>query len=309
MATISVPEVLVQPAGVNRFDSPWLNTKFVTGLAMVLAVLLMGLVGPRFWDETLARAASSPLNLPPAWVHDPQFDEPDPAHPLGTESNGRDILAVVITGAPRSFQVGLIAAGVGLSLGTILGLTAGLLGGWVDGVIRTIADSVITIPSLALLIVISSYVRVVEISALALILALFSWAGPTRLVRAQVLSLRERGYVRMARLSGASTFEIMFREMLPNMLPYLASSLAGNVAGAILAATSLEALGLGPTRIPTLGMTIFFAIRSSAVIRGMWWWWGFPILILIVIFSGLFLMAIGLDEIANPRLRGATARA
>jgi peptide/nickel transport system permease protein len=309
MATISVPEVLVQPAGVNRFDSPWLNTKFVTGLAMVLAVLLMGLVGPRFWDETLARAASSPLNLPPAWVHDPQFDEPDPAHPLGTESNGRDILAVVITGAPRSFQVGLIAAGVGLSLGTILGLTAGLLGGWVDGVIRTIADSVITIPSLALLIVISSYVRVVEISALALILALFSWAGPTRLVRAQVLSLRERGYVRMARLSGASTFEIMFREMLPNMLPYLASSLAGNVAGAILAATSLEALGLGPTRIPTLGMTIFFAIRSSAVIRGMWWWWGFPILILIVIFSGLFLMAIGLDEIANPRLRGATAQA
>ena len=308
MATISVPEVLVQPAGVNRFESPWLNAKFVTGLVMVLAVLFMGLIGPRFWDETLARVASSPLNLPPAWVHDAQFDEPDPAHPLGTESNGRDILAVVITGAPRSFQVGLIAAGVGLSIGTILGLSAGLLGGWVDGVIRTIADSVITIPSLALLIVISSYVRVVEISALALILALFSWAGPTRLVRAQVLSLRERGYVRMARLSGASTFEIMFREMLPNMLPYLASSLAGNVAGAILAATSLEALGLGPTRIPTLGMTIFFAIRSSAVIRGMWWWWGFPILILIVIFTGLFLMAIGLDEIANPRLRGATAR-
>jgi len=308
MATISVPEVLAQPAGVNRFESPWLNAKFVTGLVMVLAVLFMGLIGPRFWDETLARVASSPLNLPPAWVHDPQFDEPDAAHPLGTESNGRDILAVVITGAPRSFQVGLIAAGVGLSIGTALGLTAGLLGGWVDGVIRTIADSVLTIPSLALLIVISSYVRVVEISALALILALFSWAGPTRLVRAQVLSLRERGYVRMARLSGASTLEIMFREMLPNMLPYLASSLAGNVAGAILAATSLEALGLGPTRIPTLGMTIFFAIRSSAVIRGMWWWWGFPILILIVIFTGLFLMAIGLDEIANPRLRGATAR-
>jgi peptide/nickel transport system permease protein len=308
MATISVPEVLAQPAGVNRFESPWLNAKFVTGLVMVLAVLFMGLIGPRFWDETLARVASSPLNLPPAWVHDPQFDEPDAAHPLGTESNGRDILAVVITGAPRSFQVGLIAAGVGLSIGTMLGLTAGLLGGWVDGLIRTIADSVLTIPSLALLIVISSYVRVVEISALALILALFSWAGPTRLVRAQVLSLRERGYVRMARLSGASTLEIMFREMLPNMLPYLASSLAGNVAGAILAATSLEALGLGPTRIPTLGMTIFFAIRSSAVIRGMWWWWGFPILILIVIFTGLFLMAIGLDEIANPRLRGATAR-
>ncbi len=309
MATITVPETLVQAPIARRWDSPWLNAKFVTGLVMVLAVLLMGLIGPRFWDETLARAASSPLNLPPVWVHDPEFDDPDTGHPLGTESNGRDMLAIVITGAPRSFQVGLIAAGIGLGLGILLGFTAGFLGGWADNVIRTLADSVITIPSLALLIVISSYVRVVDINTMALILALFSWAGPTRLIRAQVLSLRERGYVRMARLSVVPTFDIMFREMMPNMLPYLASSLAGNVAGAILAATSLEALGLGPTRIPTLGMTIFFAIRSSAVIRGMWWWWGFPILILIVIFTGLFLMAIGLDEIANPRLRGASAEA
>jgi peptide/nickel transport system permease protein len=309
MAAVTVPEALSAPAGISRWDSPWLNAKFVSGLAMVCAVLLMGFVGTRFWNERLALVASSPTNLPPAWVQDPQFGPPSLAHPLGTESNGRDILAVIITGAPRSFQVGLIAAGVGLAVGILLGFTAGYLGGWVDAVIRTVSDSVITIPSLALLIVVSSYVRVVDISTMALILALFSWAAPTRLIRAQVLSLRERGYVRMARLSGVSTFDIMFREMLPNMLPYLASSLAGNVAGAILAATSLEALGLGPARIPTLGMTIYYAISSSAVIRGMWWWWGFPILILIVIFSGLFLMAVGLDEIANPRLRGAVAEA
>jgi peptide/nickel transport system permease protein len=309
MAVVTVPETLSAPAGISRWDSPWLNAKFVSGLVLVLAVLLMGFIGTRFWNERLALVASSPTNLPPAWVKDPQFGTPSLAHPLGTESNGRDILAVIITGAPRSFQVGLIAAGVGLGVGILLGFTAGYLGGWVDAVIRTVADSVITIPSLALLIVVSSYVRVVDISTMALILALFSWAGPTRLIRAQVLSLRERGYVRMARLSGVSTFDIMFREMLPNMLPYLASSLAGNVAGAILAATSLEALGLGPARIPTLGMTIFYAISSSAIIRGMWWWWGFPILILIVIFSGLFLMAVGLDEIANPRLRGEAANA
>ena len=307
MATVTIQEALPRQAGIGRWDSPWLNTKLVGGLALVLAVLLMGLVGPLFWDVTLARAASSPLNLPPVWAGDRSFPPPDPAHPLGTESNGRDMLAVVITGAPRSFQVGLIAAGVGLAVGTLLGFTAGFLGGWADNVIRTSADAVITIPSLALLIVVSSYVRLVDITTMALILALFSWAGPTRLIRAQVLSLRERGYVRMARLSGVPTFNIMFREMLPNLLPYLASSLAGNVAGAILAATSLEALGLGPTRIPTLGMTIYYAIRSSAIIRGMWWWWGFPILVLIIIFTGLFLIAVGLDEIANPRLRGAKA--
>ena len=308
MAAITVPETLSAPT-VSHWDSPWLNRKFVTGLVMVLAVLLMGLIGPRFWSERLALTASSPLNLPPAFYSDSQFSQPDPKHPLGTDSSGRDILAVIIAGAPRSFTVGLIAAGVGMALGVILGFTAGFMGGWIDAVIRTGADAVITIPSLALLIVVSSYVRVVDITTMAFILALFAWAGPTRLIRAQVLSLRERGYVRMAKLSGVGSFDIMFKEMLPNMLPYVASSLAGTIAAAMLAASSLEALGLGPARIPTLGMTIYYAISSSAVLRGMWWWWGFPIIVLIVIFGGLFLMAIGLDEIANPRLRGAAAEA
>jgi peptide/nickel transport system permease protein len=158
------------------------------------------------------------------------------------------------------------------------------------------------------LIVIAAFVKTITLDNMALLLALFAWPGPTRLIRSQVLSLRERGYVQMARLSGASTFDIMFKEMMPNLLPYLAASFTGNVSGNILAATGLEALGLGPTRIPTLGMTIFYAIRAAAILRGMWWWWGFPILMLVIIFSGLFLIAVGLDEIANPRLRGVQAR-
>ncbi len=292
---------------LNRWDSPWLNAKFLIGLAMVLGVALMGIVGPLFWDTTLARVGSSPLNLPPVWVKtdNPAFGQPTWEHPLGTESNGRDMLAVLIVGAPRSLRIGVIAAGIGMLVGIILGFTAGFLGGWIDNVIRTLADAMITIPSLAVLIVISAYVRQVSVENMALILALFAWPGPTRLIRSQVLSMRERGYVKMARLSGASTLSIMFGEMMPNLLPYLAASFTGNVSAAILAATGLEALGLGPTRIPTLGMTIFYAMRAAAILRGMWWWWGFPIAMLIIIFTGLFLMTIGLDEIANPRLRGA----
>jgi peptide/nickel transport system permease protein len=139
---------------------------------------------------------------------------------------------------------------------------------------------------------------------MAILLALFAWPRPTRYVRAQVLSMREQGYVQMAQLSGSSSISIMFTEIMPNLLPYLAAAFIGTVSALILAATSLEALGLGPTRIPTLGMTIFFAINGAAILRGMWWWWGFPILMLIIIFIALFLMNIGLDEIANPRLRG-----
>jgi peptide/nickel transport system permease protein len=234
-----------------------------------------------------------------------RFGIPSWDHPLGTESSGRDMLAVLLVGAPRSLRVGLIAATIGMLIGILLGFSAGYLGGWVDTVVRTLSDSIVVIPSLAVLIVIGAYVKVLSIENMALLLALFAWPGPTRYLRAQVLTMRERGYVNMARISGASTFDIMFKEMMPNMLPYIAASYTGNVSGAILAATGLEVLGLGPTRIPTLGMTIYYAISAAAILRGMWWWWGIPIAALIVIFSGLFLMTVGLDEIANPRLRGA----
>lgn len=274
---------------------------------MIAVVLLMGPLGSLVYDTKLALPASSPLNRPPVWGKaNPQlgFGAPTWEHPLGTESSGRDMLAVLLVGSPRSLRIGMIAAGVGVSIGVILGFMAGFLGGWVDSIIRTLADAVITIPALVVLIVIASFVKQVSPENMAILLALLNWAGPTRLIRAQVLTLRERGYVQMARLSGASSFDIMFKEMMPNMLPYLASSFTGNVSGAILAATGLEVLGLGPTRLPTLGMTIFYAISAAAILRGMWWWWGIPILALIWIFTALFQITIGLDEIANPRLRG-----
>lgn len=294
---------------LNRWDSPWLNPKLIAGFVLVMFVVLLGVIGPLFWDVTQARVASAPLNIPPIWVKDPPaiFPDPDPAHPLGTESNGRDMLALLMAAAPGTLRVGMIAAGLGMAIGIVLGFSAGLIGGWWDALVRTIADAVITIPSLAVLIVISAFVRQIDLTNMALLLALFAWPGPTRLIRAQVLSMRERGYVQMARISGASTLDIMFKEMMPNLLPYLAASFSGNVSANILAATALEALGLGPTRIPTLGMTIFYSIRAASILRGMWWWWGFPILLLILIFTGLFLITVGLDEIANPRLRGVQA--
>ena len=303
MATLS-SEQTVSHKGVhiNLWDYPWLNPKLLVGATLVGLIIAVGVIGPLLWDTTLARVASSPLNLPPFWVEGGNL-----AHPLGTDNSGRDMLALIITGAPSSLRVGFIAAGLGMAVGIILGFSSGFLGGWLDTVIRIGVDAVVVIPSLAVLIVLSAYVRQLTVTNMALLLALFAWPAPTRLIRAQVLSMRERGYVRMARLSGVSTFSIMFKEMMPNLLPYLAASLAGNISGAILAATGLEALGLGPTRVPTLGMTIFYSIRASAILRGMWWWWGFPIVVLIIIFTGFFLIAIGLDEVANPRLRGMEA--
>lgn len=297
MDVMTVTQVEAEDAPSPRSRRTWLNRKLVFGGAMILAVLLFTLLGRLFWDTKLARAASSPLNLAPGSA----------GHPLGTENSGRDMLALLISGGPTTLQVGLVVGVTSMVIGIVLGFAAGYLGGPVDAVIRTISDTALTIPSLAILIVVSAYVREMSVFTMALIVALFAWAGPTRVIRAQVLSMREMGYVRMARLSALSTPNIMFREMMPNLLPYLAAAFIGSASGGILAAVGLEALGLGPQRVPTLGMTVSNAIQGSAILRGMWWWWGLPTIVLMVIFIGLFLIAIGLDEIANPRLRGAKA--
>jgi peptide/nickel transport system permease protein len=299
MVTAKSTVLPVRRQRLNSWDNPWLNPKFLIGCGIILVVVLFGLLGPLFWDTDLAYTGSSPLNLPPYWMAKGSIE-----HPLGTESNGRDMLAQLIVGTPASLKVGFIASIIGMGVGLILGSLAGYLGGRFDTVIRTISDSVITIPSLAVLIVIASYVQMTDTTVMALILAVFAWPGPTRMIRSQILTLRERGYVRMANLSGASALQIMFLEMVPNMLPWLAASFTGGISAAILGATGLEALGLGPTRIPSLGMIINYATTSSALVRGMVWWWLPPIVMLIVIFTGFFLITIGLDEIANPRLRG-----
>ncbi len=289
---------LLRFSHLNAWDTPWLNVKFLLGGCIIVTVLLFGQLGGYFRNTELAYTGSAPLNMPPVWSPGGSSD-----YPLGTESNGKDMLAQLILGTSSSLKVGFLAASIGMTIGLLLGAIAGYKGGWWDHVIRTISDASITIPSLVVLIVIASFVHMADTTAMALILALFAWPGPTRLVRSQILTLRERGYVRMARLSGASAWEIMFVEMAPNMLPWLAASLTGGISAAILGATGLEALGLGPTRVPSLGLIINQATTNAALVRGMIWWWLPPIIILMVIFAGFFLMTIGLDEIANPRLR------
>jgi peptide/nickel transport system permease protein len=290
----------------NRWDTPWFNLKLLTGITIIGVILLIGILGRLFWDTNLAYTASSPLNLPPVGFENSRGQVGTWEHPLGTENSGRDMLAVMIMGAPNSLMIGVIAASVGMSVGIVLGFSSGFIGGRVDDVIRLISDVTITIPSLMVLIVIQALLTQVELTTMALLIALFAWPSPTRLIRAQVLSMKESGYVQMARLSGASTFDIMFKEIMPNLLPYLAASWIGNAAGAILAAIGLEVLGLGPQRVPTLGGTIYFALEAAALLRNMWWWWGLPTLTLATIFVGLLLINLGLDEIANPRLRQAS---
>lgn len=271
------------------------NPRLAAGLAILLGLVLFWLIGSLLIDPGLARPLSGPPDM-----------EPSAEYPLGTDTAGRQLLPVLIAATPRTFQVGIMAGAVGLLIGTLLGFVAGYFRGPVDTIIRGVADSLLPIPALAVLVVIASTIKQnLTVEVMALIVASLAWMLPTRTIRSQVLSMRERAYVQIARLSGMNHLQIIFKELMPNLLPYLAASFVGAVGAAVLAALGLEALGLGPQNDPTLGMTIFWAIYYGALLRGMWWWWGGPVVLIILLFTGLFLVAAGLDEIANPRVRRA----
>jgi peptide/nickel transport system permease protein len=190
-----------------------------------------------------------------------------------------------------------------LVFGSCLGATAAYFGGWFDNFVRTTTDVFITIPSLAVLIVASSFVPKMTVTLMALMMSVFAWPGSARVFRALIYSMRERGYVKMAMLSGLGSFRIVVTEILPNLMPIYASSLSMGITGAILAEAGLEVLGLGPTRVTTLGMMIFYANNNTALVKGMWWWLMSPIIIIVILFLGFFLITIGLDQVANPRLK------
>ncbi len=268
------------------------HPQLTAGLAVVILVLALGPVGSLFVDTDQARVGSALANLPPS------LDRP-----LGTDAAGRDLLAVMVAGTPLTLRVGFVAGAVGLGIGILLGFVAGYFGGLADTLIRGAADVLLTVPGLLFLVVLATSLRTaVTVDMMALVVASLAWMVPTRTIRAQVLSMRERAYVQVARLSGMGDLEIIARELLPNLLPYLAASFVSAVAAAVLASIGLEALGLGPQNEPTLGMTIYWALYYTSLLRGMWWWWAPPMVLIVLIFIGLFLVSMGLDRIANPRM-------
>lgn len=269
------------------------NPDMVVGLIIVVALLLVGLIGPFFVDVRQAQ----PMRAVPG-------QPPSARYPLGTDDQGRNLLAVMVVGLPLTLKIGFLAGAVGLSIGAILGLSAGYLGGITDTIISMIVDIVLTVPGLLILITIAASIKTfISVEVLALVVASLAWPRPTRTIRSQVLTLRERGYIQVARRSGVSTPEIILFQLLPNLLPYLAATFVAAVSATILASIGLEVLGLGPQNDPTLGMTIYWAINYNALLRGMWWWWLPPIIAVVLMFVGLFLMSSGMDEIANPRRR------
>lgn len=269
------------------------NVSLVVGLVLLLALALFVGIGHLVVDTSKSRPLSAPAVRPPS-----------AEHPFGTDRQGRDLLATMVAGTPLTLRIGFIAGFLGVGIGAMLGFVSAYYRGAVDTVIRGVVDIGLTVPGLLVLIIIAvSLKKGLTVDQMAIIVASLAWLNPARTIRAQVLSQRERGYVEVARLSGMSGPEIILKELVPNLLPYLAATLVNAVSTAILASIGLEVLGLGPIDSPTLGMTLYWVNFNAALINGWWWWWSAPLAIILVVFLGLFFLTVGLDEIANPRLR------
>lgn len=269
------------------------NRQMVLGIVMLAGLLMFVILGSIFYDTSKYK----PLSVLPG-------RPPSAEYPLGTDQQGRDMMAVMIVGTPLTLRMGLLAGFIGVAIGTVLAFAGAYYGGWLDAAVRGVVDVGLTIPTFLVLIIVAISIHsAMTVEQMALVIALLAWLWPTRTIRAQVLTMRERAYVHVARFSGSSNLKVIFLELMPNLLPYLAASLVAAVAAAVLASLGLEALGLGAVDSPTIGMTIYWVIFYGALLQGMWWWFMPPIIVVIVLFMGLFGLSAGLDEWANPRLR------
>jgi peptide/nickel transport system permease protein len=227
---------------------------------------------------------------------------PSAAHFLGTTSLGRDIFSQLVYGTRAALSVGLSAAIAVALIGTLVGLVAGYFGGWLDSLLMRLADVALSIPFLPFVIVLTAFLRP-NLGNVVLAVAVLLWPNTARVIRSQVLTVRERSYVEAARVTGASDLRILFVHVAPNILPL--SFLYGSIAigWAILTEASVSFLGFGDATTVSWGYMLQDAFTSQALSRGAYNWFVPPgIAIILVVVSGFFL-ARGYEEVLFPKLR------
>ncbi len=222
---------------------------------------------------------------------------------MGTDSLGRDLAVGLLFGFPVALFIGLLASTLTTATGTALGIASGYLGGWVDTAIQRLADVVANIPLLPILIFMV-FVFGSNLLLIILLLVAFSWPGLTILIRSMVLQLKSGQFVEASVALGASRRRIMLRHIFPQVAPFVFAQMIFFTPAAILAEAGLSFLGLGDPSIPTWGQILEQGFRTGAVYVGYWWWVLPPGLLIVLTAVTFALLALALEPVVNPRLRG-----
>ncbi|NIK60942.1 ABC transporter permease [Kribbella shirazensis] len=296
MTEASIPVTSIGTTGVSRFagilSSLRRSPAGFIGFVVVLLLILISAIGPFFTPEIAPNVKE--ILLPAG----------SPGHLLGTDNEGKDVLAQMIGGGRTVIFVGFFAAAISTVIAIILGSLAAYLGGWFDSAVVTAVDVFLTVPTIILLAVLGAFFKLDSPLLLALLVGFLSWPVLTRAVRAQVLSLREREFVEAARLLDLGTVRVVFVEILPNMASFILMNFMIGVTNAIYQLVGFYLLGLAPLSGANWGIMLNRAWIAGAIFNDASLAWILsPIVAIVLLLLGLVMMTRSLEEILNPRLR------
>jgi len=270
-----------------RYDGRFRLAAFF--LTAVTVMIILSYVSPYDPDKSFVVAMDMP---------------PSPEHIFGTDSRGQDVFWWMTFAMRNSFFMGVITAAVSRVIAILMGLSAGYRGGWLDRFLMSVTDTFVVLPLLPILILLGFLLRdIMNQFLLGFILALFGWPYDARLIRSQVLTLRERAFTRTAVYSGTGPFWITIREHLPFVMPIVLATTINNILWAIGFEVTLSILGLSDLTRPSIGTALYWANQHGALVAGVWWWIAAPTLAAIVLALGLYLLLTSVNDYIDPRTR------
>jgi len=258
-------------------------------LVVVVAMILLSFVSPYDPGKSFVVAMDMPPSL---------------SHIFGTDSRGVDIFWWMTFAVRNSLLMGVITAVISRIIAILMGLTAGYQGGWIDRVLMSFNDSFVILPLLPILILLGFLLRdMMNLFLLGVVLGFFGWPYDARMIRSQVLSLKERSFTRTAVYSGTNGFRITINEHLPFVLPIVFATTINNLLWSIGMEVTLSVLGLSDLTTPSIGTALFWANQHGALVARVWWWIAAPALVAIILFLGLYLFFASINEYIDPRTR------
>lgn len=264
------------------------------GLVVLGVVVAAALLAPWLADSEALRAVNTVAN--PVWAG------PGDWAPLGTDNLGRPIWVQLLFGARISLLVGVASTAVAIGIGLTVGLVAGFIGGWVDALLARFSEWFLVIPFIPLAIVLAAVLGP-SLKNIIVVIGITSWPVTARLIRAQVLTLKERLYVERSRVLGASSVGAMVRHVLPNAMPLVIANTTLTVPIAILSETTLAFLGLGdPTRV-SWGKMLEESFEAGSLTREAWWYYAPPGVCVVIVVLAFTMVGRALETVLDPRLR------
>lgn len=272
---------------LRQFLGRFYNKQLIIGFIALLSIIVVSIMGLQLSPiDPLSVGAFQP-NLPPNEVN-----------LLGTNPLGRDMMTGILLSTLNSLVVGTLGAGTGVAIGILIGSFAAFFGGKIDTGLRMLTDVFLVIPMLPIMILIGSIMQW-SIPILGISYVLFTWAWTSRTIRSQILSLKQRDFIELARLSGMAEIKILFIEIFPHLIPWILSSFIYAIMWVMISETGLSFLGLGPFNNLTFGMIIYWAFQYGSLFRGLWWAWVPAIVMLSAIFICLYTISVGFDQISK----------